>query len=131
MLYCGIPLSLAKDGPLLQAVVSMFNDAFAKAQSIPLFDHEDADDLAPAPALEPSFQGFTQPGPKEAAAPSGVPDSLSDLKLLKDLVDPEYLKATERITKALQALTEEAVAAPSASPNAEIKKGVENGSTKP
>lgn len=114
----------------LQAVVSMFNDAFAKAQSIPLFDQEDPESLAPSPALEPLPQDFTAPGPKEAAAPMGVPETMSNLKQLKDLVDPEYLKATERITKALQALTDEAAAAPAASPSAEVISGTKKGSTR-
>jgi hypothetical protein len=98
----------------------MFNDAFEKAQSIPLFDQEDPAALAPAPALEQVARA--QAVLKELAAPAVSPEDQASLKPLKDLVDPEYLKATERITKALQALTEEATAAPAPSQQKETEK---------
>lgn len=101
---------------VLQVVVSMFNDAFAKAQSLPLFGGEDDESLAPAPspALEP--HGMREAQAQVAAAPSQLQDELASLSSLKDLVDPEYLKATERITKAFEQLAQQAKLAPAPSP---------------
>lgn len=110
--------SIAADGnsAVMQAVVSMFNDAFAKAQSLPLFsEDEDEPAPAPAPALATRSHGMREADAQVAAAPSQLQDELASLSSLKDLVNPEYLKATERITKAFEQLAQQAKLAPAPS----------------